>query len=106
MAMLIFGVEVYEGGGFNFRLKYTTVFFEKQTLLRKLCHFRNLVNAVHKNPDEPLARILIMDDWEREQTVVQWNKTAVDYPGDPHIHSAFERQAARTPASTPLFFQH
>src|SRR5258708_26766177 len=46
-----------------------------------------------------------MDDWEREQTVVQWNKTAVDYPGDPHIHSAFERQAARTPDSTALVFQ-
>ncbi|HKB97973.1 MAG TPA: amino acid adenylation domain-containing protein, partial [Terriglobales bacterium] len=98
-------VEAYEDGRFHFRFEYNTDLFEKQTLLRKLCHFRNLVNAVLKNPDEPLARILIMDDWEREQTVVQWNKTAVDYPGDPHIHSAFERQAARTPDSTALVFQ-
>src|SRR4029077_11220700 len=78
---------------------------EKPTILRELGHFRNLVNAVLRNPDEPLARIALMDEREREQTVVQWNNTATDYPRDLHIHSAFERQAARTPDRTALVFQ-
>src|SRR4029077_12513499 len=77
---------------------------EKPTILRELGHFRNLVNAVLRNPDEPLARIALMDEREREQTVVQWNNTATDYPRDLHIHSAFERQAARTPDRTALIF--
>ena len=90
---------------FHCRFEYNTDLFEKQTILRELGHFRNLVNAVLKNPDEPVARIPLMDDREREQTVLQWNNTATDYPRDLHIHSAFERQAARTPDATALIFQ-
>jgi amino acid adenylation domain-containing protein len=101
-------VEAFEDdddGGFHCRFEYNTDLFEKQTILRELSHFRNLVNAVLKNPDELVARIPLMDDGEREQTVVRWNDTAADYPGDLHIHTAFERQAARTPDSTALVFQ-
>src|SRR6202158_5559227 len=94
-----------EDGGFHCRFEYNTDLFEKQTILRELGHFRNLVNAVLKNPDEPVARIPLMDDGERAQTVVQWNNTAADYPRDLHIHTAFERQAARTPDATALVFQ-
>jgi amino acid adenylation domain-containing protein len=94
-----------EDNEFHCRFEYNTDLFEKQTILRELGHFRNLVNAVLKNPDEPVARIALMDDSEREQTVVQWNNTATDYPRDLHIHSAFERQAARTPDATALVFQ-
>ena len=94
-----------EDSGFHCRFEYNTDLFEKQTILRELGHFRNLVNAVLKNPDEPVARIPLMDDREREQTVVQWNNTATDYPRDLHIHSVFERQAARTPDATALAFQ-
>src|SRR5260370_36509831 len=79
--------------------------FEKQIILRELGHFRNLVNAVLRTPNEPLARIALMDEREREQTVVQWNNKATDYPRDLHIHTAFERQAARTPDRTALVFQ-
>jgi len=94
-----------EDDEFHCRFEYNTDLFEKQTILRELGHFRNLVNAVLKNPDEPLARIALMDEREREQTVVQWNNTATDYPRDLHIHGAFERQAARTPDRTALVFQ-
>src|SRR6202795_1577695 len=98
-------VEAFEDDEFHCRFEYNTDLFEKQTILRELGHFRNLVNAVLKNPDEPLARIALMDEREREQTVVQWNNTASDYPRYLHIHSAFERQAARTPDATALVFQ-
>src|SRR6202158_5261718 len=101
-------VEAFEDdddGGFHCRFEYNTDLFEKQTILRERGHSRNLVNVVLKNPDVPVARIPLMDDGEREQTVVQWNNTAADYPGDLHIHAAFERQAARTPDSTALVFQ-
>jgi amino acid adenylation domain-containing protein len=94
-----------EDDEFHCRFEYNTDLFEKQTILRELGHFRNLVNAVLENPDEPLARIALMDEREREQTVVQWNNTATDYPRDLRIHGAFERQAARTPDRTALVFQ-
>jgi amino acid adenylation domain-containing protein len=98
-------VEAFEDDRFHCRFEYNTDLFEKQTVLRKLRHFRNLVTAVLKNPDEPLARISLMDEPEREQTLVQWNDTGADHPRDLHIHTAFERQAARTPDSTAIVFQ-
>jgi amino acid adenylation domain-containing protein len=97
------GVEAYEDDRFHWRFEYNTDLFEKRTILRQLTHFRNLIRAVLKNPDEPLARIPLMDSSEREQTVVRWNRTAVDDRTD-HIHAAFERQAARTPDAAALFF--
>ena len=54
-----------EDDEFHCRFEYNTDLFEKQTILRELGHFRNLVNAVLKNPDEPLARIALMDERER-----------------------------------------
>lgn len=96
-------VEAYEDDRFHFRFEYKTDLFEKKTILRDLAHFRNLVHAVLKNPDGPLGRIPLIDNDEREQTVVQWNRTKVDYPQE-SIHTAFERQAARTPELTALLF--
>src|ERR1700716_3641921 len=62
-------VEAFEDdddGGFHCRFEYNTDLFEKETILRELGHFRNLVNAALKNPDELVARIPLMDDAERE----------------------------------------
>jgi len=46
---------------FHCRFEYNTDLFEKQTILRKVDHFRNLVDAVLKNPDERVSQIPLMD---------------------------------------------
>src|ERR1700686_1593430 len=98
-------VEAFEDDRFHCRFEYNTDLFEKETILSQISHFRNLVHAVLKNPDQPLARIALMDSREREQVLTQWNNTASDYPRELHIHTAFERQAADTPDSTALVHQ-
>jgi amino acid adenylation domain-containing protein len=98
-------VEVFEDDRFHFRFEYNTDLFEKETILRQISHFRNLVLSVLKNPDEPLARISLMDDSEREQLLVQWNDTDTQYQRDLHIQTAFESQVARRPDSVALLYQ-
>jgi non-ribosomal peptide synthetase component F/acyl carrier protein len=98
-------VEAFEDDRFHCRFEYNTDLFEKETILSQISHFRNLVHAVLKNPDQSLAGIALMDSREREQVLIQWNNTASDYPRELHIHTAFEQQAANTPDSTALIHQ-
>ena len=90
---------------FHCRFEYNTDLFEKQTIVRKMAHFRNLVRAVLKNPDERISQISLMDDRERDQIIKQWNDTGVSYPRGLPIQAAFEHQAARTPDKAALIVQ-
>ncbi|MGC1478691.1 MAG: condensation domain-containing protein, partial [Terriglobales bacterium] len=72
-------VELYEDRDFHCRFEYNTDLFEKSTILRTLGHFRNLVNAALKNPDQLLSQMQLMNPGEREQILVEWNDTAADY---------------------------
>src|SRR5580658_3987914 len=98
-------VELYEDRDFHCRFEYNSDLFEKPTILRTLGHFRNLVNAALKNPDQLLCQMEIMDPAEREQILVEWNDTAADYLPTLRLDTSFELQAARTPKSTALRFQ-
>jgi amino acid adenylation domain-containing protein len=98
-------VEMYEDHEFHCRFEYNTDLFEKQTILRKLGHFRNLVSCVLENPDQLLSQIPLMDAGEREQIVVESNNTPAEYPRALLIHTAFELQAASRPKSPALRFQ-
>jgi len=89
---------------FHFRFEYNTDLFEKRTIEKTIEHFRNLVNAALSNPDELVSLMPLMAGREREQIVEQWNDTAVSYAAGNRIHTAFERQANRTPAATTLVF--
>ena len=98
-------VEMYEDHEFHCRFEYNTDLFEKQTILRKLNHFRNLVRCALEDPDQPLARIPLMNTRERERIVTEWNNTPSEYPRALRIHTAFEGQSATAPKSTALQFR-
>lgn len=95
-------VEVWENAEFHCQFEYNTDLFEQATIRRMLGHLEQLITAVVKNPDLPLAQIPIMSDQERRQVLAGWNQTAADYPRDVPIHRAFETQVDRTPEKTAL----
>ena len=97
-------VEFYEDHDFHCRFEYNTDVFKRETILRKLAHFRNLVHAILQNPDQRVAAIPLMDSAEREQVIAGWNNTAADYPTGLRIESVFERQAGQAPDATALVF--
>ncbi len=104
IAKLDLAVEVFETEEFIWQFEYNTDLFDKQTIRRMLGHFRNLVSAVIRNPDLPLARIPLMSAQERQRIVKEWNRTDCSYP-QACIHELFELQAERTPDATALLFQ-
>jgi amino acid adenylation domain-containing protein len=95
-------VEVWEDREFHCQFEYRTDLFEQSTMRRMLGHFETLLHAAFDNPDLRLAELPMMNGQERAQVLVEWNRTAADYPRDQTIHGAFEQQVSRTPDATAL----
>nr|WP_232911560.1 syringopeptin non-ribosomal peptide synthetase SypB [Pseudomonas syringae] len=57
----------------------------------------SLVHALEQTPQAPLNSLPILPADEREQLLVDFNDTSLDYPQQQTIHGLFEAQAERTP---------
>src|SRR6202140_2678852 len=95
---------MWEDGDLQCQFEYNTDIFEPSTMNRLLRHFEKLLTEVVENPDLRVAKIPLMSSEEREQVVVDWNRTTADYPKDSSLPSAFERQVDRSPDATALLF--
>src|ERR1700736_4936113 len=104
IAKLDLAVEVFETEEFIWQFEYNTDLFDELTIRRMLGHFRNLVSAVIKNPDLPLARIPLMSAQEQQQIVTERNRTNCSYP-QACIHELFELQVERSPEAIAVVFE-
>ncbi|HEX4783494.1 MAG TPA: amino acid adenylation domain-containing protein [Candidatus Sulfotelmatobacter sp.] len=91
--------EVWEDGEFHCQFEYNTDLFEHPTIERMLGHFERLVLGAIENPDLACAELPMMSAKEREQVLLEWNRTATNIPPEqqPCIHELFESQAERSP---------
>jgi amino acid adenylation domain-containing protein len=93
-----------EQDGFTAAFEYNRDLFELATVRRMLGHYVTLLQEIAKQPETRLSRLRMLGEEEREQLLVGWNATAVDYPKDLTWAQLFETQIARTPEATALVF--
>jgi non-ribosomal peptide synthetase component F len=98
-------VEVWDDGEFHCQFEYRSDLFEQASMRRMLGHFENLLNAALQNPDARIAELPMMSAEERQQLLVEWNRTSAEYPRDLTIPQAFENQTQRTRDATALLFE-
>jgi non-ribosomal peptide synthetase component F len=79
--------------------------FTDDTIKRMLGHLNNLLEGMAQNPNQSLATLPILTNAERQQILVEWNDTRVDYPQDKLIHQLFEAQVEKTPDRAALVFE-
>ncbi|RKG75241.1 non-ribosomal peptide synthetase/type I polyketide synthase, partial [Corallococcus terminator] len=91
--------------GLRGMLEYSTDLFEPATVARMAGHLRVLLESVVASPDAPLASLEWLTPSERQQLLVDWNDTRVDYPSDASIPELFARQVALRPDATALEFE-
>ena len=84
------------------RLAYRTDLFEPATIVRLEAHYRRMLQAAAADLDRPLSRLPLLDERERHQVVVEWNRTARPYPAGATVHELVERHAERTPEHVAL----
>ncbi|HXQ72673.1 MAG TPA: MupA/Atu3671 family FMN-dependent luciferase-like monooxygenase, partial [Pyrinomonadaceae bacterium] len=86
-------------------LEYNTDLFEAETVSRMCRHFQRLLAELAADPQQKIARVPMLSEAEREQILVAWNQTAVEYGPVECLHELFEQQVERTPEATALLFE-
>lgn len=86
-------------------LEYCTKLFKRETMERLAKHYLNILQQVVTNADICLADIDMIFPEEKEQVIVEFNRTKVDYPREKMIHQLFEEQVERTPENIALVFE-
>jgi amino acid adenylation domain-containing protein/FkbH-like protein len=86
--------------------EYNTDLFGLATIQRMMKHFEVLLGRVAGSAEKRLSELGLLTDEEREQIVVIWNDTAVNYPSEKCIHELFEEQVQRTPDAVAVLGEH
>jgi len=86
-------------------LEYNTDLFDAATISRMREHFQTLLEGIVAEPDQRLSDLPLLTQPERQQLLVKWNDTQVDYPKDVCVHQLFEAQAEQTPEVVAVVFE-
>jgi amino acid adenylation domain-containing protein len=96
-------VEV-EPTGIQGYLEFNSALFEANTAVRMVNHFQTLLASIVRQPGAAIGRLSILPEAERQQVVIEWNKTAVPYPENKCIHQLFEEQVSRSPDAVAVVY--
>src|SRR5579863_5853696 len=87
---------VPEGAELNGRLNYNCELFEPESIHRMIGHYQKLLEEIAAQPDQSISKLSLLTQTEREQLLVEWNGTTVEYPNETLVE-LFERQVNKTP---------
>jgi amino acid adenylation domain-containing protein/FkbH-like protein len=90
--------------GLVLQAEYNRDLFEANSIDRLLEHFEILLEGIAADPRRRLSELPLLSEAERQQVVVEWNKTTTEYPRDKCIHELFEAQVERTPDAVAVVF--
>jgi len=85
------------GTAFRGEWNFSTDLFQAETIDRMARHYEILLTAAIAQPDRSLSSLPLLAEEERQQVVIEWNRTAVDYPREMCIHELFASRAEQTP---------
>ncbi|HJP93403.1 MAG TPA: amino acid adenylation domain-containing protein [Pyrinomonadaceae bacterium] len=98
--LTLFATEAAEKLYFTF--EYNTDLFERARIERMMGHFEVLIEAIVAEPQKRIGELPLLTPSEREQLLVEWNRTAAAYPEKQSIQQLFEEQVARTPTAVAV----
>ena len=87
------------------RFSFNTDLFDSGTITRMMEHFRILLEAAATDPDARISTMPLLSEAERQQLLVEWNDTAVEYPRDIPLHKLIEEQVEKNPDSIALIYE-
>ncbi|WP_132945411.1 non-ribosomal peptide synthetase [Tumebacillus sp. BK434] len=88
--------------GIELKLEYNTDLYEAATIDRMLGHYATLLQGAVAAPDQKLKALPLLTDAEEQQQLVEWNRTAADYPSDATLHSLFEAWVEQQPETVAV----
>jgi amino acid adenylation domain-containing protein len=96
---------VERNGSLVTEFHYDPLSFHANDIKRLAAEFHTLLASAVHNPKITIGMLEIVSSSEREQLLVEFNQTAVEYPAGKYLAQLFEEQAARTPAAVALVYE-
>ncbi len=93
---------IEEPAGLSFTCEYNTDLFQSDRIERMLGHLEVLLGSIVADPDRRLSELPILTKEERQEILIDWNDTRLDYAQDVLLHQLFETQAERTPTAVAV----
>ncbi|GAC1389438.1 MAG: hypothetical protein NVS4B11_03610 [Ktedonobacteraceae bacterium] len=87
------------------RLEYSTDLFDAATIHRMVGHWQTWLESIVADPEQRLGELSLLTEAERQQLLMEWNATDVEYPQDKCIHQLFEAQVERTPDAVAVVYE-
>ena len=95
-------VDVVESDrGLGITAEYSTDLFEAETIRTLLKRWEILLESIASAPDQRLSELPLMDQSERDQLELDWNRTAKAFPSQ-SVVELFEAQVERSPAAVAI----
>jgi amino acid adenylation domain-containing protein len=85
-----------------FKVEYCTKLFKEESIRRFIGYFKSITASVTALPGIKISGIDMMPEEEKHRLLVEFNETAIDYPGDKTLHELFADQVERIPDHVAL----
>src|SRR6267142_3958817 len=86
-----------EDGELELSLEYRTELFNPERMKRLLQHYRILLEGIAVSVKTRISELEMLSGPEKQQLLVEWNRTEAPDSSQKRVHQLFEEQAARAP---------
>src|SRR5262249_36489135 len=83
------------GDGIAGSLEYSRDLYERETIRRMAGHYQKVVEEIVRDPEQRIREIELMSAQEKQQVIVEFNRTEREYERELCIHELIEAQAER-----------
>ncbi len=103
---LCLALKVYQcDNKLTFYFNYNSSLFKKDTIMRMVVHFNNILREIVNDPVKKLSDIEVLSEVEKRQLFIDFNSTKQEYPKSMTIHEVFEQQAEKVPDRVAVIFE-
>jgi amino acid adenylation domain-containing protein/non-ribosomal peptide synthase protein (TIGR01720 family) len=86
-------------------LSYNPAIFEEAFVRQLVAHFQHLIVQTLLDAEQKIADVPLLAVQEQEKFLIDWNKTAREYPHDKTLQALFEEQATKTPYHVAVVYE-
>ncbi|WP_316634068.1 non-ribosomal peptide synthetase [uncultured Flavobacterium sp.] len=94
-----------ETEGLDLTIEYNNDVYDEYLIERMFVHFENLVTGLSEEPETNIEEIDYLTKSEKDQLLISFNDTIVDYPANKTLIELFEEQVEKTPNNIAVAFE-
>ncbi|NOR69055.1 MAG: amino acid adenylation domain-containing protein, partial [Methylomarinum sp.] len=84
--------------------EYSTDLFDESSIIIMAKYFETLLYSIVHQPQSHISELPVLTQVDKQQILVDWNATQVDFSQEKYIHQLIEDQVQRTPNSIAVVF--